>query len=181
MKNNSNILVIALIIVAVISRLIPHPFNFTPIAGIALLSGSYIQNKAGKFFIPVLIMMISDVLLNYFVYSESALNFGFNFGVYISLILIVLIGNKIPSSRKVVSIGVASLSASILFFLITNFESWLVIPNLYTKDFSGLMTAYAAGIPFFGNTILGDLFYSFTLFGIMHLVLKSKKQITFAK
>jgi len=181
MKNNSNILVVALILIAVLSRLIPHPFNFTPIAGIALLSGSYVQNKTMKFFIPFIIMVLSDLFLNYFVYNSSIFNYGINVGVYVALFLIVGIGAMIPKSRNFVSIGVSSLAASILFFIITNFDSWLTIPNLYSKDLNGMMTAYAAGIPFFGNTILGDLFYSFSLFGVMHLASRYYKQVSFAK
>ena len=76
---NKKHFVIALIMVlAAISRLIPHPPNFTPVTAIALFSGFYVTNKLLVYALPIGIMMLSDLFLgfssiSYFVYGAFAL------------------------------------------------------------------------------------------------------------
>lgn len=67
--------------------------------------------------------------------------------------------------------GFAILS-SVVFFLLTNFVSWQLAPELYSRDFAGLIACYTAGLPFFGGTIAGDLFYSAAIFTVWHFVTK---------
>ena len=74
----------------------------------------------------------------------------------------------LAQKNKTTNVIGASLSASVIFFLVSNFGCWPGNPS-YTQDFSGLATCYAAGIPFFWNTIGGDLFYSAVMFGIFEL------------
>ena len=57
-------LIIPLIIVlAAVTRLIPHPPNFTPIIAIGLFGGAYIQNRSLAILIPIGAMFISDLFL----------------------------------------------------------------------------------------------------------------------
>ena len=51
-----------------------------------------------------------------------------------------------------------SLVASTLFFLITNGAVWYANPT-YSQDVNGLILAYAAGLPFFLNFLLGTVAY----------------------
>ena len=78
-----------------------------------------------------------------------------NIFVYLSFIVIVLVGNHFKKI-KLKSV----LISSIVFFIISNFGVWLIG---YPKTVSGIVMCYTAAIPFFINTILGDLFYSFLL------------------
>ncbi len=142
----------AIILLAVIVRLIPHPPNFAPIGGLALFSGSHFKQKIA-FLIPLSAMLLSDIFLGF----HNAIIY-----VYASFFLTVLIGRLIKNN-KWQSLALTSLSSSILFFLITNFGVWAT-GSMYQKNLSGLMQSYAFGIPFFRNTILSDLFYSFTFF-----------------
>jgi hypothetical protein len=73
-------------------------------------------------------------------------------------------------SRSPVKIGSAALLGSLLFFLVSNFESWLGQSLPYGYSFAGLIACYEAGIPFFRGTFLGDLVFSGVLFGA-HAVL----------
>lgn len=137
---------------AIFARLIPHPPNFAPIGGLALFSGSHFRNKLALT-IPLMAMVLSDIFLGF----HSTV-----FYVYLSFVLITFIGNKIKS-LKLLNLFFASLLSSTLFFLITNFGSW-VVDTMYPKTFDGLIQSYRMGLPFFRNTALSDLFYSFSFF-----------------
>lgn len=160
-----------MIFVAAISRIIPHPYNFTPIGGMTLLGAAYFTKKYWAFIVPMAAMFLSDLFLNNVVYPHSYPQFYNHFilfgspAVYESFILIALMGIVALKKVNVFRVGLSSLSASVLFFLITNFASWTSSASLYPQNFGGLMTCYAAGIPFFWNTLAGDLFYAAILFG----------------
>ena len=148
----NNLSVFLIILLAVAARLIPHPPNFVPIGALALFSGSNFKKKTA-YLIPLSAMFLSDIFLG----LHSTIFF-----VYLSFILITFIGNRIKS-LKFSSLLLASLGSSILFFLITNFGVWVLF-SFYPKTFNGLIQCYTMAIPFFRNTVLGDLFYSFFFF-----------------
>lgn len=157
------------ILLAAISRVLPHPFNFTPIAAMALFGGVYFTDKRLAFLIPILAMIVSDLLL------EFIAGIGWHntiIYVYASFVLITLIGIYIRNNAKAGTIILASLISSILFFLITNGGVWAA--GGFEFGFSGLVATLLAGIPFYNNeifgsfffnTIAGDLFYCGILFG----------------
>lgn len=160
-----------IVLAAALSRLLPHPYNFTPIGAMGLFGAAYLSRKYLAFLVPFLAMWFSDLLLNNLLYArmypefygESFVWFG-NPWVYASFAAIVGLGFLLLRRVKVANLLVASLLASILFFVVTNFGAWMADPK-YPKTAAGLMAAYGAGIPFFWNTLLGDLFYAGALFG----------------
>ena len=139
-------IIIGLIVLAILTRLIPHPPNFAPITGIALFSAINFNNRFFKFFVPLISLVIFDLIIGFSL---------INIFVYLSFIVIVLVGNHFKKI-KLKSV----LISSIVFFIISNFGVWLIG---YPKTVSGIVMCYTAAIPFFINTILGDLFYSFLL------------------
>ncbi len=160
--------ILMLIAVAAISRLFPHPENFSPIAAMALFAGAFIPGKKNAMWIPLVALLLSDILLQVFN------NTGFYrdmFFVYGSFAAVVLIGKMIKDAASPGRVIMASLAASALFFLVTNFGTWLMY-DIYSHDLPGLIKAYAAGIPFLRGTVLGDLFYSTILFGSFALARK---------
>ena len=140
---NKYIFLISVITFAVLSRFLPHPPNFTPVAAIALLSCKGFNNRWIAIIIPMIIMFISDLVLG----LHGSIPF-----VYGAFILISLFGSFV----KKINIGVV-LSSSVIFFLVSNFGVWVLY---YPSTFSDLVTCYTLAIPFFLNTILGDLFFS---------------------
>lgn len=157
-----------MILLAALSRLIPHPPNFTPIAAMALFGGAYFINKKWSFGIPLLAMLISDIGL--------AFTMGYEFFtfmrivIYSGFILITMIGFLLRSKVKVLNVVLASLGGSVLFFIITNFAVWASVShNLYPNNLAGLIECYIAGIPFFKNTLISALVYSGVLFGSFEL------------
>lgn len=160
-----------MILAAALSRLLPHPHNFAPVAGIGLFGAAYFSKKYYAFLIPFAAYWISDLILDNVFYAQYYDGFKW-FGsplVYLSFALIIALGFVLLKKVNFKNLLVAGLSASVLFFLITNFGSWLSSP-VYSKTFDGLIAAYIAGIPFFWNTLAGDLFYITVLFGAYELV-----------
>ena len=153
MKKNN--LIIGLIVFAILTRLIPHPPNFAPLTAIALFSAINFNNKLLKFFIPLLSLIIFDFIIGFSL---------INIFVYLSFIVIILVGNHFKKI-KLKSI----LISSIVFFIISNFGVWIIG---YPKTVNGFIMCYTAAIPFFINTILGDLFYSFFLKYTFNISLK---------
>lgn len=158
-----------IILAGAFMRLIPHWPNFTPIAAMALFGGAYLGRKYLAFLIPLAAMFISDLVIGLH---------GSMIAVYIAFTITVSIGILIGRNLSVGKVIGASLSASVIFFLITNFASWIGSP-LYTQDFAGLMQAYTAGLVFFNdgsygisfflNEIMGGLFYNTLFFGAFYL------------
>lgn len=143
----------AIILLAVVVRLIPHAPNFAPIGGLALFSGANFKKKIALL-IPLAAMFFSDIFLGF----HKTIPY-----VYVSFILITIIGKYLKENPKIINLISASLLSSVLFFLVTNFGVWLNF-NMYPKTLSGLSQSYVMGVPFFRNTLLGDLFYSFSFF-----------------
>ena len=157
------IILAGLTVVSILVRLLPHPANFTPIAALALFSGVYFSKRWSWIF-PLAAMLVSDSIIGFYDARLMA-------AVYGSLLLPVLISRVIRKNKNFISITGVSLVGSILFFLITNFAVWLYSP-LYPYTSSGLAQSYIAGLPFFRNTVLGDLFWAGVFFGCYALALK---------
>jgi len=148
--------IILVVLVAAISRFLPHPPNFTPIIAMGLFSGFYFKNnKILALLVPIFAMFISDI---YFGFSTISIF------VYFALGLIVFIGYFLPNNKCTTSfenILTGSLSGSIIFFIVSNFGVFLIG---YPKSISGLISCYTAAIPFFANTISSTLIFSTVLF-----------------
>lgn len=159
-----------LILLVALSRLFMPLNNFTPVGAMALFGGAYFSRKWLAFVIPFAAMWLSDLYLNNVVYAKMFPEYYSSFTwfgdpwVYTSFLLVVVLGLLALKSISFGRLIGTSLGASVLFFLITNFGSWLTLP-MYSKDISGLMASYTAGIPFFQNTVVGDLFYVMLFFG----------------
>lgn len=173
-----------MIIAAALSRLLPHPYNFTPIGAIGLFGAAHFSKKYLAVLIPFAALWASDLILNNVVYAQlyPAYYKGWAwFGqtalyVYPAFALIIGLGMVALKKVKPGNILAASLGASVLFFLITNAGACFSSPQ-YPNTFSGLMAAYTAGIPFFWNTLAGDLFFSAVLFGTFELIQRRVPQL----
>jgi len=136
-------------------RLVPHPPNFTPIGAMALFSGAYLGRRSVAFIAPLAALLLSDLFLGFY--------HGMAF-VYATTALVVAIGWWLSTRRSSLRIVAASLAGSVTFFALTNFGMWL-FSGFYPLTPAGLAACYVAAIPFFQNTVVGDLFYAGVLFG----------------
>ncbi|MBT8219280.1 MAG: hypothetical protein KJP00_05635 [Bacteroidia bacterium] len=182
MTKHSNIntfLAIGIIIVAIISRFLPHPPNFTAIGAIGLFGAAHFQKKWMAFLLPVIALWMSDLVLNNFVYTQYYDSFQF-FGdpyVYAAFILIIGLGGFLLKKINVKNILVASVIVSVVFFLVTNFGFWrqgLQFP----MTAQGLIASYIAAIPFFWSTLAGNIFYSLVLFKVYEWVKAEQPAMT---
>ena len=154
---------IGVVCVAAVLRLVPHPPNFTPIAATALFGGAYFASRRVAFVVPLLAMYLSDLFLGFFVYDFGFFNAQMPF-VYASFAMTVCLGLVIRHHRRPLQIAAAALTGSLMFFVVTNFGVWAT-GTFYPKTANGLATCYVAAIPFFRNTLAGDVVYTIVLFG----------------
>ncbi|MBP6531745.1 MAG: hypothetical protein KA285_00600 [Bacteroidia bacterium] len=166
----TNFLPVAILIVlAAITRFIPHPFNFTAIGAMALFSGANFKDKRLAYLMPIAVMFITDLFL------------GFHFSilpVYACFAFTVFMGTKIASKQNVANVAITSIASSIVFFLVTNLPFWYLDQHLYSMNLQGTILSYSMALPFFTNQILGDLFFNGVLFSVYHLVILKSSKVT---
>ena len=156
-----------MVVAAAASRLLPHPMNFAPITAMALFGGATFERRWQAVLVPFAAMLLSDCGIQAAHHYGMSRSWGFHSGwwvVYGTYAMIVGIGLLLRHRRRPVTIALATVSSSVLFFVVTNFAVWAG-GTLYPLTGGGLLLCYAAAIPFFQNTLLGDAFYSAALFG----------------
>lgn len=146
---------LAVIVLAAGLRIAPHPWNFTPLGAMALFSGAFIRDRRLAFLFPLLALFAGDIFVGFHKLMPI---------VYASFLLSVAIGFWLRNRRSVARVGAATLFGAIQFFLITNFAVW-AFGLSYPRTGAGLLSCYVAGIPFFWNTLAGDVLYASLLFG----------------
>src|SRR5579871_1136024 len=175
-------IIVAAIAVAALSRVLPHPPNFTPLMAMALFGGACLACRWQAFLIPLTALFVSDLVL------EALTRVGFYTGwlangsglhagwwvVYGSFAGGVLIGMLVRRRRTILTVAGGALAASTLFFLVTNFAVWASgeMVGLYAMNWGGLLKCYEMGIPFWIDShhwwtspLFGDLLYTGMLFG----------------
>ena len=143
---------IGLILILALSRLMPHPDNFTPIIALAIMSSYFFRNVNFSYVVMLFSMLLADFFIGFYSYMLF---------VYVSLFLIVLIFFKISKKMNYKNLFIFSFFGSVIFFLISNFGVWLV-GNLYERNINGLIECYFMAIPFFRNTIISTLIFSYS-------------------
>ena len=158
-------LIFGLIVLAIIGRLIPHPDNFTPLAGMALFVGALLPGWRAAAAV-LIALVVSDLLLG-FLPDHASL------AVYGCFLVSIALGRWLADSRggrTWMKTGFTALSGSLLFFIVTNFAVWLAPhafnDTYYAHTWEGLMECYSMALPFLRNAIAGDLFWTALLFGL---------------
>ncbi len=155
--------ILGLIVAAAVARILPHPWNFTPVGAVALFAGAHLRSRRLAYAVPLAAMLVSDLVIGLHPLMPV---------VYACFALTVGIGGFIRDRRTPLPVAGATLASSVLFFVITNFAVW-ALGSWYPLNLSGLITCYIAGIPYFRNTLLGDALSSAVLFGGMALAEKT--------
>lgn len=149
------LLALGIIVLAAALRIAPHPWNFTPVGAMALFSGAVTRDRRLAFFFPLPALFAGDIFIGFHKLMPV---------VYASFLVSVAIGFWLRNRRTVSRISAATLFGAIQFFLVTNFAVWAVGLS-YPRTGPGLLACYAAGVPFFWNTLAGDAVYAALLFG----------------
>ncbi|MDR3193981.1 MAG: hypothetical protein LBT76_01650 [Tannerella sp.] len=165
-------IICAVILLAAVSRLIPHPAGFAPIAGMALFGAAYYSKRYWAYLVPIAAMWISDVFLNSIMFSSySNLYVWIYSGIftYGAFALIVLLGTFTLKKVRPLNLGLSALGASVIFYAVSNFGVW-ISSAAYPHTPGGLQACYVAALPFFRNSLAGDLTYTAVLFGAFELL-----------
>ena len=151
MKNNTikdNIFYLLLVVsILFLSRVIPHPPNFTPILGTAIMAPMLFKNKMLAIFVVIISMFISDIILGFHAYQLV---------IYSTILLITLFAQKTKNYKKTFFLAV---SGSLCFFVITNFAVWITW-DYYEKNLYGLIKCYTLALPFFANTLISTILFA---------------------
>tara|TARA_Y100000590_G_scaffold87716_1_gene98365 strand:+ start:470 stop:991 length:522 start_codon:yes stop_codon:yes gene_type:complete len=148
---NKDTYLVILVLILSISRLIPHPPNFTPIVAVAITSGFLFKKKYLSFAVLIISLLLSDFFIGFYKNMPA---------IYGTLLLITYfffnIGNKINYKN----LFVFSFLGALIFYLFTNLAVW-ISSGLYEKSLAGLLECYILAIPFFRNTLISTIFYSY--------------------
>jgi len=156
-----------LLFVGILSRLVLHTPNFTPVIALALFGGSFLKKKYALL-LPLLLMMISDIIIG--LHGTILFTWG-------SVLLIAAIGIRLRARRDIRMFLSSGIVSALLFFIITNFGAWL---TMYPHTFEGLKTCYIAAIPFFRMTLISTLVYGGIFYGLYEILASLIKKTRFA-
>jgi hypothetical protein len=183
-------LIVLILLIAAISRLIPHAENFAPLTAIAVFAGVRFISGRAALLSSLAILFLKDLILEGL--NRSGLNDSWGFvqglwvtnaavtppasvpiwkwpgfyesmwGTYAALVLIVLMSRLARGSRSTLVLATTTLAGSCIFFVVTNFACWLAD---YPRTLAGFLECYTLAIPFFGNSLVGDCTFACALFG----------------
>lgn len=187
--NNKKLIVFTLILVAITTacKFFFGPdldwSGFSPVIAIALFSGFIIKQKDLSFMLPLLALFISDIVIHV-LYTQNLFPYaGFYGGQwkhYLILLVATLIGWMLKGKSNT-SLVAGSVIAPTVFFLFSNFAVWLgTTEAVYSKDFSGLMTCYAAGLPFYKNALIATLIFLPAILVLYNYMSRKKAVLTMA-
>ncbi len=179
MKRNLNIFIaVGLIVMAAVARIINHEmhlYNFAPVAAIGLFGGAMLQNRKLSLLMPLLALFIADLYIELF--PSNPMMRGFygveQFFVYGGMLAVTLLGQTMKSVTSTKVLGF-SIAGSTLFFVVSNLGAFA--SGMYGYSFSGFATTYVMAIPFFKNSLLGDLIGNTALFGGFYLLQQAVQQ-----
>ena len=151
---------IVLILILALARLIPHPPNFTPVVAVAIMSGYFFRNIYLTFATLFVAMVLADIFIGFYDHMLF---------VYLSLFLIAFLFYKISEKLNFKNLFIYGFAGSIIFFIVSNFGVWAIgSPGVYDvayeKSLTGLIECYVLAIPFFKNTMLSTLIFSYLAF-----------------
>ena len=150
------VLLFGLVALDVVARILPHAPNFTPIAASALFAGA-VLGRPLALAVPLAAMALSDCVLGF--YDWRVMIF-----VYAGLTMPAVFGLLTRDSWKPIRLVPFAALSSVFFFITSNFAVWM-FSGIYARDAAGLLKCYIAALPFFQNTLMGDLFWTAVLFG----------------
>lgn len=162
----------AIILLLAASRLVKHPYNFTPITAMSIFAGCYLRKHWGLVF-PLGGMLVSDYFIGFYDWKLMAAVYA---GIGISFYVGWYLRKKIRWYRVIL----AALVSSLFFFVVSNFSVWLFYA-WYPHTLAGLVQCFVMALPFFKNSLAGDLIYTGVIFGAYGFVQSHVEKRIFLK
>ena len=167
-------ILLSLIVAAAAYRLVPHTPNVSVLEALSLAGGSYFGRKYWLWIVPIAVLYLTDLVLNNtvlrsffpyqdgFIWWDSYLLFNI-----LSLGIIALLGYSFLKKVSAPRVLVGGLLSAIIFFIITNFGSWLDMALPYPRTLAGLGESYLAALPFFRTSLISTIVSSVFVFGLV--------------
>lgn len=154
-----------IVLLATLTRFIPHLWNFSPVYGALLFGGANMKKRDSIWFTAVT-LGASDVVLTKFIYR---LNLGWGELIQLAAFAsIAMIGWILQKRFSIGRFVFACLAAPISFYLVSDFGVWLGF-GTYPHTWAGLLACYVAAIPFQGRIMLSTGLFAGILFGAQQL------------
>jgi len=158
----ASLVALLLLVIAVASRVVPHPWNFTPMIAVALFAGARLPRAWMAAVATLGCLALGDLAVGVFPYEGM-------YWVYAPMLAVALIGRTLVGRRTISATLVAAIASGLVFFIVSNFGVWL--GDMYPHSAAGLVDCYVAALPFYRNQIVGDLVFTGGLFGLHALAL----------
>jgi hypothetical protein len=161
MRSRTTYLAVSLVLLAVVIRIVAtrlgwFPQNFSTIGAMMLFAGAVLRPRWLGISVAVVGLLASDLVLRH---DPQWLS------VYVPCLLIAVAAHLLKPGQSVTRFALATVSASLIFFVVSNFGVWVAWPDMYDRSIAGLANCYLQAIPFFRNTLAGDAFFGVVLFG----------------
>ena len=148
-----------MVLTVAVTRLLPHPPNFTPVAAIALFGGASFSNVRAAFFVPPLGLLLSDLVLGFSAITPV---------IYACFALITCIGLWLRQRQNVYNVTAAAVVSALMFFVLSDLGTW-ALTDLYPHTSAGLLQCYTVALPYLRNMLTSTLIYTALLFGGLYL------------
>ncbi|MCK5178826.1 MAG: hypothetical protein KAR32_04790 [Candidatus Omnitrophica bacterium] len=148
-----------ILVLGILSRLVVHSWNFTPVIALALFGGVYLKKKQA-IILPLVLFAVTDMILGF--HQVMFFTWG-------SVVLISAMGLWVQRNKNLKTVLGGGLASAVLFFVVTNFGVWLV-SGMYPLTLAGLSECFTLAVPFFRGTLLGTFVYGFVLFGVYEII-----------
>lgn len=152
-------LAFCLITLGILSRLVFHVDNFTPVIALALFGGVYLTRKQALL-VPVVLFAVTDIILGF--HQTMPFTWG-------AVLIIVTVGFWVRANKTFTTILGGGLMSALIFFIVTNFGVWLAT-GLYPLTAAGLVECFTMAVPFFRYTLVSTLLYGAIFFGAYEAV-----------
>jgi len=158
-----------LLVVAILSRVLPHHdwLNFTAVGGALLYFGA--RRSWREMLAPLAALMATDYCLTVFSY-----HYAFKWQAYVTTwawyLAAMALGHILLHARtNFVRVAAGVVLGPTSFFVLSNYAVW-VGGDMYPRTLSGLITCYAAAVPFYRNDLLSTAIVAGLAFGVPVLV-----------
>ncbi len=140
-----------------------YPWNFSPALAFGLYGAAVLPRRSAGLLAPVAVYLASDLGIWLLTGRADWAFYPYQPAVYGALMLCAACGWLLREDRTWAGVFGCALLAPVLFFLVTNFATWLG-SGLFPQTFSGLVACYAAGLAHHRNLLVSTLLFSGLLF-----------------
>ena len=149
------------------------PYNFSAAHALLFCAAFWLPGWLG-WVLPMATIIVTDLLLNSFVYNEPLL-LQSSIPIWITLGIFVVLAKWLAKRRSYSRVFLGTFIGTLLFYLVSNTMAWFGNPA-YVKSFAGWIQALSVGLPgfpptwFFGlKSLLGTSLFTGLFAGAMKI------------